>query len=78
MIKISELKSLDVINIATGKKLGYVKDIELDLEAGYVTAIVLPGENNFFKIFFKNEDYIIPWENIEKIGDDVVLVNLRE
>lgn len=77
MIKISELKNRDVINLSDGKRLGYVKDCELDMEQGSVTALIIPGDNNFIKLFFKNEDLIIPWCQIEKIGDDVILVNLQ-
>lgn len=78
MIKISELKNRDVINLADGKRIGYVKDCELDMEHGQVAALIIPGDNNFIKLFFKNEDMVIPWHQIEKIGDDVILVNLQE
>jgi len=78
MIKISELKSRDVINIADGRKIGYVKDIELDMEQGVVTALVIPGESNVLKLFFRSEDIVIPWAEIDKIGDDVILVDLKK
>lgn len=78
MIKISDLRSRDVINMSDGKKLGYVKDIELDIEVGAVTALIIPGENNMLKFFFRSEDMVIPWNDIEKIGDDVILVKIRD
>lgn len=78
MIKISDLRALDVVNVTDGKKLGYVKDIELDMEQGSVAALVIPSDSNVFKLFFRSEDIIIPWSQVDKIGDDVILVKLRE
>lgn len=75
MFKISDLRNKDIVNLADGRKLGPVRDIEVDMEQGRVTAIVMPGGSKFFGIFVKNEENIIPWQKIKKIGVDVVLVD---
>jgi len=76
-MSLSELKMKDVVNVATGKKLGKVMDIEFSACDGCVQAIVVPGD---FKIgsLFKGEKngVVIPWERIARIGDDVILVQL--
>jgi len=74
MIKVSELKQWDVVSITSGKNLGSIKDIEIDLENGTVAAITVAGTDNMFSLFSKNGDLVIPWENIVKVGEDVVLV----
>ncbi|MGI5913029.1 MAG: YlmC/YmxH family sporulation protein [Syntrophomonadaceae bacterium] len=76
MIKISDLRARDVVNILDGKKLGHICDIELDLEFGKVIAIILPGRIRGFSIFSKREDIVVPWKKIVRIGRDVILVEV--
>jgi len=76
MVRISDLRARDVVNILDGKKLGHIYDIELDLEIGKVTAIILPGRLRGFSIFAKREEIIIPWKKIVRIGRDVILVEV--
>lgn len=79
VMKISDLQAKDVINIVDGKKLGNVSDIELDLRQGKIDAIVVPQLQRMFGFFGSpGTDIIIPWRNIVKIGQDVVLVRLEE
>lgn len=47
MFLISELRRKDVINEIDGKKLGYVYDIEIDINAGSIDAVIIPGESRF-------------------------------
>lgn len=74
MVKISDLRMREVVNILDGKKLGNITDIELDLESGRVMAFILPGRLRGFSIFAKREEIIIPWDKIVRIGMDVILV----
>lgn len=66
-------KQKEVINLADGKRLGYVQDVEADFTTGKITAIIVPGNNKIFSMGGKN-DIVIPWEKIVKIGDDIILV----
>lgn len=78
MVKISELRTRDVINIVDGRRLGEIKDVELDVEQGKIKAIILPGPSGrFMGLFAKNDDVIVPWEKIRKLGVDVILVEVR-
>jgi YlmC/YmxH family sporulation protein len=74
MIKTSDLKTKNVINIVDGKQLGGIMDIEIDIDSGKLTAIVVPGPGRFLGLFGRNEDIVIPWEKINKIGIDCILV----
>lgn len=75
MIKISDLRARDVINILDGKKLGNIIDIDLDLDNGRVLGLVLPGRAKGF-IFSKREELTVPWNKIVRIGRDVILVEV--
>ncbi len=72
----SDLRVREVVNIADGRKLGGLIDIEVDLESGRVTALVVPGRGRVFGLFGGDDDYVIPWEKVVKIGIDVILVDL--
>ncbi|WP_425060787.1 putative sporulation protein YlmC [Sporomusa carbonis] len=74
MLKTSDLKLKEVINIIDGKRMGNITDIEIDIESGRLTAIVVPGVGKFLGLFGRNEDIVIPWDKINKIGMDVILV----
>lgn len=76
MIKTSDLKLKEVINISDGRKLGHITDIEIDIVQGQLTAIVVPGAARFLGFLSRNEDVVIPWEQINKIGFDVILVEV--
>ncbi len=78
MVRISEFQIKDVVNVGDGKKLGNISDIEINLLTGKIDAIVISGTGKLLSMFGKNEEVIIPWKNIIKIGEDVILVRYRE
>jgi YlmC/YmxH family sporulation protein len=76
-MRISDLRLLDVVNVKDGRRLGPIKDLDLDLEQGVVKGIIVQGPSRSWALFssVKSEDYIIPWERVKKIGVDVILVD---
>lgn len=77
MVKISDLRSREIINVVDGRRLGLIKDIDIDLEEGRITSIILPGVSGKFLGFLgREEEIIVPWEKIIKIGTDVILVEI--
>ncbi len=78
MLKVSEVKMKEVINISNGERLGYIYDFELDLEKGTIIAMVLPGNGKSLSFFSKSYDVLIHWEDIVRIGTDIILVNFKE
>lgn len=72
--RVADLQKKEVINITDGKRLGFVYDVEIDLETGRIGSIIIPGGYRFFGLFGKGEEYIVNYEQIKKIGDDIILV----
>lgn len=77
MLRASDFRQKEVINIVDGCRLGYVYDVEINMEKGVIEAIIVPGPGRFLGIFGRDNDYVIPWEKIKKVGDDIILVELR-
>ena len=66
-----------MVNVCDGKRLGYITDVEVDTCDGRLVSIKVPG-NCKGGLFSKSEDVTIPWCDIRKIGDDIILVDLKE
>lgn len=71
---LSELQSKDVVNIKDGKKIGNIVDVSID-NNGFMISLIIQ-KNKFNINFFKsNNDDEIKWNQIKKIGEDVILVD---
>ena len=78
MLNTDEIRNKEVINIFDGKSLGYVCDIEINLQAGTIDGIVLPGSRGIFNLFGKGEeDIVIKWSDVKTGGEDVILVDVK-
>ncbi len=72
---INELKTKEVINVTDGARLGFVSDVEIDLSDGRLTAIIVPGAYRMMGFLGREDDIVIKWENIKKIGDDIIIID---
>lgn len=70
-----DFKHKEVINITDGKRLGMVLDVTANLKTGTIESIIVPGTSKF-SLFSSNDDIIIPWEKIEVISDELILVRI--
>ncbi|MBL4952601.1 YlmC/YmxH family sporulation protein [Neobacillus sp. OS1-32] len=77
MVKISEFQIKDVVNVSDGKRLGNIGDIEINLSTGKIEAVVISGNGRMLGFFGKEDEVVIPWNNIIKIGQDVILVRFK-
>lgn len=78
MLRLSDIREKEVINVYNGERLGYVYDFEMDIEKGTLTSIIMPGSGKVMGLFSKPNDIEIEWKRIIKIGLDTILVNLKE
>ncbi|MBC7104577.1 MAG: YlmC/YmxH family sporulation protein [Firmicutes bacterium] len=77
MLKVSDLRLREVVNIVDGRRLGTIKDIDIDVENGRITALVLPSPNRLLGLLGRDEELVVPWEKVRKIGLDVILVEVN-
>ena len=74
-IRMEELRYKEVISVASGARFGYADDLELDLEDGRVTALIIPGRRRLFGLLGREVDRLIPWSAVRRFGEDIILVD---
>ncbi len=75
-MRLSDLQSKDIVNVADGKNIGNIIDVKINEETGVIEALVIEANRNFLSFRNKGVDTEINWKNITKIGEDVILVNI--
>lgn len=78
LYSLAALRSMEIIDINTGSKLGLIKDLKMDCENNRIISIILPSTTSKINLFGKNEDVEIPWSSVKKIGVDVLLVDAED
>lgn len=72
---LSDLQNKDIINTKNGKQVGRIIDVEITTE-GTILNLIVESKRNIKMFMTNTPDTKIPYENISKIGEDVILVNL--
>lgn len=72
--RISQIRSKEIVNIKDGSRLGNLCDMEIDTRTGQLVSIIVYGESRFMGLLGRENDIIIPWDKIDVIGDDTILV----
>lgn len=73
----SDLRYREVIDIHTGLRLGYICDLEFDDTDGRIISLITPGRAKMFGLLGREDDYVLPWSCIERIGNDIILVEAK-
>ena len=76
-LRITDLQCKEVICVADGRRLGFVSDVQVEVPSGQVCAIVVPCPCKMIPFPGRNDEFVIPWKYIKKIGPDIVLVDIR-
>ena len=77
-MRMSELKKREVINVCDCRRLGFVGDLDIDPCSGKILAIIVPGPGCVCGFLGREKDFVIPFDDICQIGDDIILVRLEE
>jgi len=74
-MRLSDLQHKDVVNVLDGKKIGNIIDININLD-GNMNSLIVEKSKLFISMFSNKDEIEIKWEQIEKIGEDVILVKI--
>ena len=74
-VQLEELRYKEVISVTSGARFGYADDLEIDLEEGRVTALIIPGRRRLFGLLGREADRRVPWASVRRFGEDIILVD---
>lgn len=75
-MRLSELKHKEIIDIDSGIRLGKSVDCEIsfDIVSGRLIDMMIPKEEDRFRLFGKSDMHLVAWNRIRKIGEDFILI----
>ena len=76
-MRLSDLQNKNLVNTSDGKNIGNIIDVNIDYKSGNINSFIIESKTNMFKFLNKDRDMEVRWEEIEKIGEDVILVNMH-
>lgn len=71
-MRLSELQSKKIISMNDGKQIGSITDVVIDTN-GKIESLIIESTKSIFSIS-REMDSKIYWNEITKIGEDVILV----
>ena len=74
-MRLSDLQRKDVVNIVDGTKIGNIIDITIN-DVGAMSSFIVEKSKFIISYFTSQSEIEIKWNQIEKIGEDVILVRL--
>ena len=76
-VTIRELCEKEVVQLEQGVCLGRADDLELDPATAQLQSLILLGRPRLLGLLGRDESLTIPWQEIETIGTDAVLVHTQ-
>ena len=73
-MRLSDLQDKDIVNVEDGKKIGKIIDVVID-EHGNMKALIVQ-RTKMLNMFSNASEIEVKWNQIKKIGTDVILVNI--
>lgn len=79
-MRLSELRHKEIIDIDSGMRLGRIAECEISFDriSGRLVDLMIPKQEDGFRLFGKSEMHLIAWERIQKISDDFILIGARD
>jgi len=77
-MNLSELQNKEIIDVATGRRIGSIIDVIIN-KNGNISKLLLEDRKMSRRLFGSaKEEVSLTWEQIVKIGDDIILVDAAQ
>ena len=73
--RLGRLRRKEVVGVSDGTRYGFVGDVEMELDNGRVSALIVPGRLRLFGLLGREQDLYLPWEGVSRFGADLILVD---
>ncbi|SHJ44671.1 YlmC/YmxH family sporulation protein [Tepidibacter formicigenes] len=75
-MKLSSIAGKEIVNLTTGERLGIIaeSDLIVDESTGKIISLVIPKDRSFFSFKRDNKVLEVPWKNVKKIGNDMIII----
>ncbi len=70
-----DIRDKEIINLCDGVRLGYATDFEISVCDARIVSLIVPCCGGFLGLS-RGEAIVIPWDKIECIGEDTILVKV--
>jgi YlmC/YmxH family sporulation protein len=78
-LRLSELGGKEIVDVKKAERLGVLgqTDLEIDERTGQIKALVIPSVK-WFGMKRQGGELRVPWQQIKKIGTDMVIVDIAD
>lgn len=78
-MRLSELSGKEIVDVNKAERLGILgqTDLEINEKNGQIEAMLIPTLK-WFGIKKQGSDIRVEWEQIKKIGDEMIIIDMNE
>ena len=76
-MRLSDLQNKDIVNTMDGRNVGNIIDVKINQKSGAIVSLVVEPNKKMLSFMNRGVEEEISWKNIERIGEDVILVRLE-
>ena len=74
--RLCEMQHKEIVNLKDGSVLAYADDLLISTETAQVESLIVCGRPLLLGLFGRQPDLVIPWDSIQTIGEDAILVSV--
>ena len=78
-MRLSELSGKEIVDVKRAERLGVLgqTDLEINESTGEIRSLIIPNVK-WFGLKREGGDIRVPWSHIQKIGNDMIIIDVPE